>query len=279
LTHEHSHDPHPSRQTPGHFNAGRHVSPLLMRWVLILSVIPLLFLPSCASTPKQEDITNAEAYNTMAYSYLKSGKINEAYIEFQKAIALNPKNKEALQYLGYISRKFGKYDEAISYLKRAIAVDRNNSEALNDLGVVYAEMRNWDEAVKCFKEALRNPLYASPALAYANLGYAYYMIGDYDNAQKALKESLLRNPVSPRAMYTLGLVYLKTHDNEAAIEEFKRAIGIQSDYTDAHWELAKVYIQTGNKAKALKHLKMIIEKDDNPERVREASEYMKELKY
>ena len=150
---------------------------------------------------------------------------------------------------------------------------------MNDLGVVYAEMQNWDGAIKQFKEALRNPLYTNPASAYANMGYAYYMKGEYDNAQKALKESLLRNPVSPRAMYTLGLVYQKTQDVESAIEEFKKAIGIQYDFTDAHWELAKIYMQNGNKAKALKHLKMIIEKDENQERVREASEYVKDLKY
>jgi Tfp pilus assembly protein PilF len=215
----------------------------------------------------------------MGSSYLNSGQLNKAFIEFQKAIKLNPKNKETLNYLGYISARFKNYDEAISFYRRAISIDSNYSEAINNLGVIYAEIENWDDAIKHFKAALTNPVYSSPALAYSNMGYAYYKKGDYQNAEKALGEALIRNPVSPRALYISGLVYMALGNEKTAIEEFKKAIGIFPDYVDVHWELAKAYLKSGKKAKALKHFKVVVEKDDNTVRSREASEYIQRLKY
>ncbi|MEW6601136.1 MAG: tetratricopeptide repeat protein [Nitrospirota bacterium] len=247
--------------------------------IAFFPLIMLLLVVSCASSPTAEDKRNAETYNNLGYAYLNDGQLNEAYLEFQKSIAIDPGNKETLNYLGYISTRFKKYDEAIAYYKRAIAIDPGYADAMHNLGVTYADMEAWDEAIKCFKSALSNPMYGTPAQAYSNLGYAYYKKGDIINAEKSLKDALLRNPVSPMAMYILGLVYLETKNEKAAVEEFKRAIGILPDYADAHWELAKVYLKSGQKARALKHFEVVAEKDGNVGRRREALLYIQQLKY
>jgi tetratricopeptide (TPR) repeat protein len=211
-------------------------------------------------------------------SYFNNGRLNEAYAEFQKAVLLDPKNKVAFNHLGYISAVFKKYNEAISFYQRAIISDPNYSEAMNNLGVVYLELENWDEAVKYFKAALYNPTYSSPEKAYLSMGYAYYKKGAYPEAEDAIREALLRNPVSPLAHYTLGLVYVRNEDDKAAIEAFKRSIGIIPDYMDVHWELANAYLRTGEKNKALKHFRIIAEKDRDIKRSREALEYIESLK-
>lgn len=268
------------RQAPEH--RGFNVAPLTLMQRLFFTLFALyllLLLSSCASTPTSENIRNAEAFSQLGYSYLNDGHLNEAFVEFQKAVALNPRNKEALSYLGLISTQFKKYDEAISYFKRAIFIDPNYADAINNLGVTYVEMGNFDEGITQFKAALRNPLYSTPAQAYLNMGYAYYKKGDFVNAENALRDALIRNPVSPAALYTLGLVYLETNRDGSAIEEFKKAIGIIPDYVDAHWELANLYLRTGNKAKALKHFKVVAEKDSNIERSRTALQHIEQLKY
>lgn len=268
------------KQNPDHRGSIFASSELMLRLIFTLCSLSLMLLIfSCASTPTSEHIKNAEAFSQLGYSYLNDGHLNEAFIEFQKAVALNPSNKESLNYLGLISTQFKKYDEAISYYKRAIAVDPYYADAINNLGVTYVEMGNPDEGIKQFKAALRNPLYRTPAQAYLNMGYAYYKKGDFVNAENSLRDALVRNPLSPAALYTLGLVYLETNKETSAIEEFKKAIGIMPDYVDAHWELAKVYLKTGNKAKALKHFKVVAEKDNNVERSRNALQYIEQLKY
>jgi len=280
MTRTYSAQTHLQSERPDHHNSVLFLSCVTGQSIRALcALLFIVLMGSCASTSHMEDIRMAEALNKMGSSYLNDGQLNEASIEFQKALSLDPKNKETLNYLGYISTRFKKYDEAISYYKRAISLDPEYADAINNLGVTYTELENWDEAIRQFERALKNPLYRTPARTYSNIGYAYYKKGDFDKAKTSLQDALIRNPVFPRAMYILGLIYRETGDSQSAIEEFKKAIGILPDYTDAHWELARAYFSAGKKAKALKHFQVVFEKDTDRERRREASNYIEQLKY
>ncbi len=247
--------------------------------LFLFSVCFMLILSSCASGPSRESLNSAESHHKLGSSYLENGQFNEAFMEFQKAIELNPRNKETLNYLGYLSMRFKKFNEAIIYYNKAISIDPDYSEAMNNLGVTYAEIENWDEAVKYFDSALSNPMYKTPEMAFANKGYVLYMKGDYNDAERAVKEALIINRLFPLASYVLGLVYTKLDNDDAAIEEFKKAIGLAPDYVEAHMDLAKTYLRSGNKAKALKHFEAVLEHDNNPLRLREASDHISRLKY
>lgn len=250
---------------------------IIKSFFVFCSACVFLFFSACA-TMDTEKMEQAETHNKMGAAYISEGKISEAYTEFQKAILLDPKNKESLNQLGYLSALFKKYDDAISYYRRAIASDPGYSDAMNNLGVLYLELENWDEAIKCFKSALNNPLYHSPEKALLSMGYAYYKKGEYSKAENHLKEALLRNPVFPIAYYTLGLVYVKYGNDKTAIDEFRKAIDIMPNYMDAHWEVANAYRRLDLNEKALKHFKIIAEKDTDIKRSREALEYMDFLK-
>ncbi len=249
----------------------RSVSPLC-------TVILLLLISSCATVPNIDAVKRAEVHNKIALSYLNNNQLNEAHVELQKALKLNPENAETLNYLGYVSSRYGKMEDAISYYKRAVSIDPGYADAINNLGVVYAEMKEWDQAIANFKSALVNPLYHSPAYAYSNMGFAYYKKADYTNAEKALNEAILRNPVFPQALYILGLVYVDTENDAAAISSFKDAIGVLPDYLDAHWELGNAYLRSGQSKNALIHLKIVAENEKNTERSVEAAEYIKLFK-
>jgi len=239
----------------------------------------MLLFSSCASSPSRENFNSFEFHYKLGASYIENGQFNDAFMEFQKAIKLNPRSKETLNYLGYLSTRFKKYDEAISYYKKAISIDPDYSEAMNNLGVTYAETENWDEALTYFDSALSNPMYETPERAFANKGYVLYMKGDYINAERAVKEALIRNRLFPLASYVLGLIYTKLDNDDAAIEEFKKAIGMAPGYVEAHMELAKTYLRSGYRAKALKHFEAVLENDNNPLRLREASDQISRLKY
>ena len=242
--------------------------------MIFASCILLILFSACASTLTEEDRNESEFHHKLGVSYLTSGQLNEAYVEFQKALKLNTDNKDALKELGYISTRFAKYDEAISYYKQAISIDPYFSEALNNLGVVYIEVENWDEAIRNFKAALDNPIYSTPEKAYSSMGYAYYKKGDFSEAKDALEEALIRNPIFTPALYTLGLVHVELDDDTSAIAELKKVIGILPGHVDAHWELANAYLRVGNSTKALEHFTVVAENENNTPRSREASEYI-----
>jgi type IV pilus biogenesis/stability protein PilW len=240
----------------------------------------VLLFSACATTPSVEDIRKAETHYKIGVSYLVKEQLHKAFVEFQKAIKLNPKNKSSLNAIGLIllSPEFKEYEEAIIYFKRAIAIDPNYSEAMNNLGVTYVEIENWEEAIKYFRIALRDPLYVTPERAYSNLGYAYYKKGDYLNAVNTLKKAIARYPDFPRSVYILGLVYLELGEITGAIDEFKKTVDIAPGYINARWELANAYLRIGDKENAVKHFKVIAESGSDNEKSKNALEYLELLK-
>ena len=242
------------------------------------ALLCMLLLSACATTPSAEELKKAEAQYKLGVSYLNKNQLKDAYIKFQEAIQLNPRDKHSLNALGYISTRFQEYDKAISYYKSAISIDPDYSEAMNNLGVTFLELEKWDEAAKYFKMALKNPLYFTPEKAHLNFGYALYKKGDYREAEKTLKESLIKYPESSRPAYILGLVYINLGRIEEAIDVLNKTVDLVPDYIDAHWELANAYLRVGDNKKALKHFRMVAENGNNSEKSKKALAYIELLR-
>ncbi len=259
-------------------NAPKIEHSLPVRLLNVCFIFLIISIVSCATTPNPENLKKSDVHNKLAESYLNNSQFNEAFVELQRALKLNPDNKETLNYLGYVSTQFKKHEDAISYYKHAISVDPDYSEAHNNLGVTYAEIEDWDNAVASFQSALTNPVYRTPARAYSNMGYVFYKKGEFRKAADSLEESLIRNPISPRTLYLLGLVYTELDSNYEAIENFSKAVGILPEYLDAHWELANAYLRAGDSDNALKHFRILVDNEKNTGRSREASEYIELFK-
>ncbi|TNF53524.1 tetratricopeptide repeat protein [bacterium] len=242
----------------------------------VCMIVSIALLPACASMQQAESKKDAEVHYRLGVSYLKGNETQKAFVKFHEAIRLNPRDKRSFNYLGLISAQRQEYDKAISYYKRAIAIDKNYSEAMNNLGVTYLETENWEEAIKYFREALKNPLYATPEKAHANLGYAQYRKGNYEEAEYVLQTALLKYPRSNYSAYVLGLVYTALEKMDDAIEIFDTAVNMAPYDLEARWELAHAYLRVGRNKKALEQFQIIAETSGS-KRSTEASKYIELL--
>jgi len=150
---------------------------------------------------KQPDLS--DAYYNRGLAYVEIDKMEEAYADFNKAIALDPKFAQArfkkietlqnlnqlekamdeaeafakefpdssanLRLLGDVYLQNKKLNNAKLAYKRAIKLDSKNYEAMINEGVVYQEEGNLDSAEICFKKVLSTGKYTD--LVYNNLGY------------------------------------------------------------------------------------------------------------
>ncbi|MBI5027182.1 MAG: tetratricopeptide repeat protein [Nitrospirae bacterium] len=248
----------------------------LLMLCLLFTVYCLLFT-GCVTTPSVEKIQMAQVHYKLGLAYLTEDRIQEAFVEFQKSIALNPEDKESLNALGLIYTKLEKYSDAISSYRKAIMVDSKFSEAHNNLGVTYTKLEQWDEAIKSFQLALKNPLYATPDTAYSNMGLALYKKGEYLKAMESTKEALKRSPNFHYPLYVLGLIYVKLDKNKDAIGVFSKAVTIDPHYIEAHWELANAYLREGDKKRAIEHFRKVAESGIQ-EKSKEALKYIEILK-
>ena len=164
----------------------------------------------------------------------------KAYVSFQKAVQLDPKNKEARYGLGHLLVYQGKLPQAEAEFREAIKIDENYSEAHTYLGQVLAYQDRWPEAITEFRQALTNPLYSTPDLARFHLGKALAHEGDYQGAMEALEDALAVNPPNvPPAMLQLelGKVYYKLGFERRAKDALTKVTTL--DKTGPHAAAAK----------------------------------------
>lgn len=163
----------------------------------VSQVFILLFsigvLTSSCSTVKEKDMQQASAHYQLGVSYLNDNNIQPAFVEFQKALELNPLDKDTHNAIGVIYLvKLEDYPKAIQHFREALRIDKAFSEAANNLGNAYANIGRYEEAVTHFKAALSNPQYKNAAMAFNNIGMSYYRLGRFDEAIDAFKDALKR---------------------------------------------------------------------------------------
>lgn len=175
-----------------------------MKNIRILSAVLLLTVfNACATTDNAENIQKAGAYYKIGVAYLNENKIQQAFVEFQKAYDIHPQNKEVLNAIGIIYLlHFDEYQKAIDFFEKAVRVDPSYSEAYNNLGVAHEKLGRYDAAISSYKKAVANLLYATPEKAFLNMGNAYYRMRDFNAAAHSFREAIKRAP-------SLSLAYLR----------------------------------------------------------------------
>jgi tetratricopeptide (TPR) repeat protein len=194
-------------------------------------MIFIVLLVSCATTGNEERLQKASAHYQLGVSYMNDNNIQPAFVEFQKAIELNPDDKESLNAIGLIYLlKLEDYPRAIEYFERALRIDKSFSEAFNNLGYAYEKMERFNDAIIAYKSALLNPLYKSAEKAFNNLGRAYYRLKRYSEAIEAYKESLRRFSGFHLPYYGLALCYNAIGRYGDAATSLKKAVELDPSY-------------------------------------------------
>ncbi len=221
--------------------------------LVALTLMPVLLVGACATTSNEEKAQKASAHRQLGLSYLNDNNIQPAFVEFQKALELNPMDKEVLNGIGVIYlMKLEDYPRAIEYFQRALKVDKSFSEASNNLGGAYEKLGKYDDAVSSYKAAIANPLYRNTDRAFNNLGRAYYRIKRYDESMDAYREAAKRNSDFHQPYYGLALCYNALGRYGDAATALKKAVDMDPSYR-------------GNREKAMSDMrekKLLLRGDD-----------------
>jgi TolB-like protein/Tfp pilus assembly protein PilF len=145
----------------------------------------------------------AEAHAWLGYTYLMVSiqqwepdpqNLRRAFEVVQKALVLDNALPRAHRMLSLIYTYQAKYEPAVAAAERAIALDPNDAESYLTLAAVFNPFgERTTEALELIEKTMRlNPRYSfSPSF---HLGWAYSLVGRYEEAIAAQKQALLRNP-------------------------------------------------------------------------------------
>ena len=144
--------------------------------------------------------------------------IQEALELAQKAVEIDDFNASAHGELGYIYMRHGEYDIAKNELQRAIDLNPNDRVSYRRIGAVLLYSGYPDKSLEWYMKLMKSDPYISPGL-YMNIGIAYYLLGDDDNAIDWLERAKTKWPTFLGAHILLASIYGNLNQIEKATAE------------------------------------------------------------
>jgi Tfp pilus assembly protein PilF len=135
-----------------------------------------------------------------------------------------------------------RYDEAIAAYEAALQTDRAHVNARNGLATVYAEQRDFDRAIPIWRELTRGASMSSgsaTAFLFGNLGHAYFLNGQYDEALVALEKACLLDPLNYRTWRGLGETLQQLGQDQRAAQMLRQASALRDHDFHADYAAAE----------------------------------------
>ena len=241
-------------------------------------MIMALYVVSCATANMKVQKQQGEALRNLGEEYYKQGDYTSALKELLKAEALYPDDAFLQNDLGLTYKAKKRLDLAVKHFKKALEIKPDYAPAKNNLGTVYLDKKEWDTAIKYFKEVSENMLYATPHLAMANLGWAYYNKKQYTLSETYYLKALDLEPKFINAQRGLGLTYIALGRIDEAVEILEGAVKDYPKVALLYDDLAKVYVLSHNDDKALDAYHKVIELAPDSAMAREAEKAAQRIK-
>lgn len=124
---------------------------------------------------------------------------------YQKFLELQPNNVVALANLGVSQFRQGKLTAAQLALEKALAVDPKDSFTLTTLGAVMIEQNRIEDAIGYLERA--NSSKADDAITLNYLGVASSQLGQFGKAEQSLRRAITVNPEYAEAHFNLAVIY------------------------------------------------------------------------
>ena len=200
-----------------------------------------------------------KAHLMLAQVYENEGGMRKAIDEYVQAIDLNKKDYDSYYKVAKLLNGLDKKEEASQMLFSLLNKKPEITEASILLGEILIENEMYKEAVNVYQDALRFDQVNYDL--YYNLGIAYTMLNDFQNAKTCYEKAAEINSLLYNAKYSLAEIALIYKDLEEAEKRFLEAIEEEELSADGYFELSKIYLIKGDKDTALKYINIAIDTD------------------
>ncbi len=198
-----------------------------------------------------------KAHLMLAQVYENEGGMRKAIDEYVQAIDLNKKDYDSYYKVAKLLDGLDKKEEASQMLYSLLNKKPEMTEASILLGEILIENEMYKEAVNVYQDALRFDQVNYDL--YYNLGIAYTMLNDFQNAKTCYEKAAEINSLLYNTKYCLAEIALIYKDLEEAERRFLETIEDEELSADAYYELAKIYLIKGDKETAIKYINTAID--------------------
>jgi predicted O-linked N-acetylglucosamine transferase (SPINDLY family) len=163
-----------------------------------------------------------QAWTMSGFAFQLRGQLAVALEHCQRAIQLAPEVAEPHHRLGVVLREADRLQDGIAEFQKALALKPKYPEALSDLAGAYDRLGDIDAAIHAYRRAIdvdpRHPI------AHCGLGIALAGLGRIEEAMVAISKAFEVKPdyEAARSAYLFLLNYSPKHDPQAIFEEHRK---------------------------------------------------------
>lgn len=187
----------------------------------------------------------ADRYRSLAERYRERGVLDAAYRNFNRAIALNPRDGAAYEGLARVWRDWGLPALALGDAHRAVYYAPQSGSARNTFGTVMQALGRHDDARRAYEQA--GSLDPRGAYAVNNLCYLALLEGRIDAAIETCKKALELEPSMTAARNNLALAFAASGRVDLARQQFLDA----GDRASGLYNTGLMYLSAGDYRSAL----------------------------
>lgn len=158
--------------------------------VISLFLVSLFIALSLTMCGKQEA---AEEHFKRGNELSLSGDFEEAIVEYEQALEIEPENVDLMSNLGVAYYNLGQLDKAIEQYSQALEIAPNDPDIHSNLAAAYVQEYQLSGALERLESALeeyQKAVELNPTLAQAffGLGVVYALLGRNEDAIQAFEE-------------------------------------------------------------------------------------------
>ncbi len=189
--------------------------------------------------PNTQTAFDTVSLNISGDRLYERGRMEEAVLEFHRALNLDPHNANVRNSLGVCYAQMGKFEEAVAEFSQVIGLEPNDFMSQYNLGCALLSLERWSEAEGAFSRAAK--LEPDNATVYFQLAKLCRQQNRLGEALVHLRRTVDLKPSWAQAWRLLGECLLGRGDNLEAMNGFKKALKINGKDAAAMSGLAIAY--------------------------------------
>jgi tetratricopeptide (TPR) repeat protein len=174
----------------------------------------------------------------LGVAYSRVGRDVDAVKVLEHARQLNPRDINVISQLALVYDGLKRYEESDRLYEEALKIDPNNPLVLNNYGYSLADRnlqleRALTMATKAVEAQPENASYLD------TIGWVYFRLGRYEEAEQYIKQAIERGDVSPVVYEHLGDIYYRMNDRERALEQWNIALKLDENNASLREKIAR----------------------------------------
>jgi len=200
---------------------------------------------------KTPDTARGEFYNQFGRALHESEQNGSSLAVYLLALENDSHNGHAYAEIGKLCWEFDSYPVAEAYLQKGLELQPDSWELHFNLGLIYQSLSQAEKAVQSYTKAIALEEPRVPSIHWVQLGTAQLSapkLGEAE-AERSFKKALEIDPNSAQAHYQLGKLYLQQREFGKAEQYLEKAISLDPSLFRAYYQYGMACLRNGKPEK------------------------------